>query len=155
MRTLLLELRPSRLIQVELTELLQQLTEAMMGRSRVPVELKLQGHCTLGPEVRVAFYRIAQEALNNVAKHARASQVTVLLDCQPDRAELVIKDNGRGFSMDGLKPNNLGLKIMQERAEAIGAHLEIHSQVEQGSQVRVVWEDRAQVKPRKQKRKAI
>jgi two-component system nitrate/nitrite sensor histidine kinase NarX len=144
MRTLLLELRPSRLIQVELGELLGQLTEAVTGRARIPIDLNIQGACTLAPEVRVAFYRIAQEALNNVAKHARASQVSVSLDCQPHQAELVIQDNGRGFAWEGIKPNNLGLKIMQERAEAIEATLEVNSQPGQGTQVSVRWEEQRQ-----------
>jgi two-component system nitrate/nitrite sensor histidine kinase NarX len=146
MRTLLLELRPARLIQVELGELLQQLTEAVTGRARIPIQLKIQGTCALASEVRVAFYRIAQEALNNVAKHARASQVTVSLECHPHQAELIIEDNGRGFAWEGVKPNNLGLKIMQERAEAIEATLEINSQLGQGTQVKVRWEEKSQPK---------
>jgi two-component system nitrate/nitrite sensor histidine kinase NarX len=149
MRTLLLELRPSRLIQVELSELLQQLAEAVTGRARIPIQVQIQGQCTLEPEVRVALYRVAQEALNNVAKHSRASQVNVTLDCHPARAELVIKDNGRGFIMEGIKPNNLGLKIMQERTEAIGADLEIDSQVDHGTQVKVIWEEKPQSRGRK------
>jgi nitrate/nitrite-specific signal transduction histidine kinase len=54
----------------------------------------------------------------------------------------MIEDNGRGFAWEGIKPNNLGLKIMQERAEAIEAALEINSQLGQGTQVKVRWEER-------------
>jgi len=79
MRTLLLELRPSALIEAELGDLLRQLAESITGRARVPVSVEVEGECALPPEVKVALYRIAQEALNNVAKHAAASQAAVSL----------------------------------------------------------------------------
>jgi len=83
MRTLLLELRPSALVDAALNDLLRQLAESITGRARVPVAVELEGKCTLSPEVKIALYRIAQEALNNVAKHAGASQATVHLRCTP------------------------------------------------------------------------
>lgn len=139
MRTLLLELRPSKLIDVPLSDLLRQLTEAITGRSRVPITFSVSGGRPLPPDVQVAFYRIAQEALNNVAKHARASQAEVWLDCQVKVVKLSIKDNGRGFRFAGVAPENLGLNIMHERAEAIGAELAIQTELGQGTQVTVEW----------------
>ena len=148
MRTLLLELRPSALIEAELGDLLRQLAESITGRARVPVSVEVEGECALPPEVKVALYRIAQEALNNVAKHAAASQATVSLRClsphpSPTRegggVELRISDDGRGFDPQGVPPESLGLGIMRERAEAIGAALRIKSQVGQGTQVVVAW----------------
>ena len=79
MRTLLLELCPSALVDAALGDLLRQLAESITGRARVPVSVELEGKCTLSPEVKVALYRIAQEALNNVAKHAGGSQAAVSL----------------------------------------------------------------------------
>ena len=150
MRTLLLELRPSALVDAALDDLLRQLAESITGRARVPVALEMEGKCDLPAEVKVAFYRIAQEALNNVAKHAGASQSSVSLRYIPPDVggeqrggvELRISDDGRGFDPQGVSPESLGLGIMRERAEAIGAALKIESQVGHGTEVVVVWEDR-------------
>lgn len=143
MRTLLLELRPATLIEVQLRELLRQLTEATTGRTRVPIELELHGEGPLPPDVKVAFYHIAQEALNNVAKHARATKATVIFKRTPTRGQLTVKDNGRGFVIEKVTPEHLGLTIMNERAEAIGARLEIESRLGHGTTVTVAWKDRA------------
>lgn len=142
MRTLLLELRPTRLTEVSLNELLRQLSEAVNGRARVPIDLKIQGECTLLPEVQIAFYRTAQEALNNVAKHAQATKVEVRLNCRPDSVDLSIKDNGRGFDPAGVRPKSLGLSIMKERAETINAELNIMTELGQGTNVILKWENR-------------
>jgi signal transduction histidine kinase len=148
MRTLLLELRPSTLIEARLSDLLRQLGESITGRARVPVGLEVEGECILDAEVKVALYRIAQEALNNVAKHASASQATVALCCPPaspgaeklgTRVELCIRDDGLGFDPASLPPDSLGLSIMRERAEAIGASLAIESQPGAGTQIEVLW----------------
>jgi signal transduction histidine kinase len=139
MRTLLLKLRPSALVEARLADLLRQLAESITGRARVPVHLEVEGECKVDAEVKVALYRIAQEALNDVAKHAGASEATVHPRCQPGQVELCVRDDGLGFDQARLPPDNLGLDIMRERAEAIGAQLEIESQARQGTEVRVVW----------------
>ena len=77
MRTLLLELRPAALAEANLGELLKQLCDALTGRARIPVEVRIEEMATLPTEVRLALYRIAQEALNNVAKHSGAVSVIV------------------------------------------------------------------------------
>ena len=122
--------------------MLRQLTEAVSSRARVPIRLDVEGHYSLPPEIQIAFYRIAQEALNNVAKHAQAGQATVRISYQPERIELFIGDNGRGFILKGIMPDHLGLNIMRERAEAIAAKLNIESQVGQGTSVSVIWENK-------------
>jgi nitrate/nitrite-specific signal transduction histidine kinase len=142
MRTLLLELRPAALTEAELSDLLRQLAEATTGRARVMVTVDVEGERSLPPDVKVALYRIAQEALNNVAKHAGASQATVSLRCGPDAVELQVSDDGHGFDLDKVPPEHLGLRIMRERAEVIDAKLEIESQAGQGTRVAVVWEDK-------------
>jgi signal transduction histidine kinase len=144
MRTLLLELRPSRLTEVPLNDLLRQLTEAVSGRARVPIHLEIKGQCTLTPDVQVSLYRIAQEALNNVAKHAQANRAKVRLICQAEQVELLVEDDGRGFEQSGILPNSLGLSIMRERADSIEAQMEIKSQVGQGTKIMVIWKNKQQ-----------
>jgi len=154
MRTLLLELRPSALAETRLEDLLRQLGEAASGREGISVNVAVEGQGTLPPEVHSAFYRIAQEALNNVVKHARASQVTIRLcftcaekeNPKPPTARsvlLVIRDDGCGFDLARVLPDRLGLGIMQERARAIGATLTIDSHPGDGTQVSVLYEQDA------------
>jgi nitrate/nitrite-specific signal transduction histidine kinase len=139
MRTLLLELRPSALEQGELGDLLRQLSEAITGRARVPVVVSAAGQVELPPEVQVAFYRIAQEALNNVAKHAGAAGATVELRTDGRTVELVVSDDGRGFEPDDISPEHLGVGIMRERALAIGAELTVDSKPGRGTRIAATW----------------
>jgi nitrate/nitrite-specific signal transduction histidine kinase len=139
MRSLLLELRPKALMDAEINELFRHLVDAFIGRARIPAKFILDGECSLDPETKVAFYRIAQEALNNVAKHAHAEQATVTLQCKPGFVVLEIWDSGRGFDISNVPPDHLGLGIMQERAAKIGAELQIESSTGGGTMVRVLW----------------
>jgi PAS domain S-box-containing protein len=140
MRTLLLELRPATLMEVSIEELLRQLTEAARGRARIPIELSINGAAWLLPTVKVVFYYVAQEALNNVAKHARADRVLVQLDADQARTILTIHDNGQGFDLASVTPEHLGLAIMRERAESIGATLVIDSAPGAGAAVILHWQ---------------
>ena len=137
MRALLLELRPAALTETPLSTLLRHLTDAMTGRTRIPIKLTIEGDNCLLPDVQIALYRIAQEALNNVAKHAEASQSAVNLRCWSGGAELRISDNGRGFDPSQISPAHLGVGIMRERAKSIGAALAIDSQPGQGTKIKV------------------
>jgi signal transduction histidine kinase len=137
MRTMLVELRPAALTEKPLGELLRHLTEAMSGRTRVPVELSVDGDSVLPPEVQIALYRITQEALNNISKHAGASAITVELACRPDRTVLQVCDNGSGFEPRDILPDRFGLGIMRERAQDIGAAILIDSQPGQGTRISV------------------
>jgi PAS domain S-box-containing protein len=139
MRTLLLELRPATLTQTRLSDLIKQLCEAFIGRSRLPIKLSIEGDCQLPPEVQIAVYRIAQESLNNVFKYARATQVDVNLFITEDTVRFVTCDNGNGFDMTTVKPTSLGMRIMHERAEAIGASFQVTSQPGAGTCVEVSW----------------
>ncbi|MBC8422406.1 MAG: GAF domain-containing protein [Chloroflexi bacterium] len=147
MRTLLLELRPAALVGMQLGDLLRQLAEVTTGRARVPVMVTVEGPQSLPPDVQVALYRIAQEALNNVAKHAGASQATVSLCCQPGRGKLCISDDGQGFDLKAIPRESLGLGIMRERAEAVGATLTVESEIGRGTQVTVVWSETQRREP--------
>ncbi|HUS69267.1 MAG TPA: GAF domain-containing protein [Anaerolineae bacterium] len=151
MRTLLLELRPAALAESSMDELLRQLCEAATGRSGAAITLAIEGdQGELPPDVLVALYRIAQEALNNVVKHARATDAQVRLRCttrtddaETERvrtAELSVTDNGCGFDALHVPPDRLGLGIIRERVEAIGATLRIESTPGVGTEVSVLWQ---------------
>jgi signal transduction histidine kinase len=147
MRTLLMELRPVALLETSLGDLLRQLAEAASGREGIPVQVSTENHCKLPADVHIAFYRIAQEALNNVAKHARARQVAVNLHCTlhdagGEQVELSVSDDGRGFDPARVPPDHLGLGIMRERAESVGATLAVQSSPGQGTRITVVWSDK-------------
>lgn len=139
MRTLLLELRPDTLADVELGDLYRHLVNAFSGRTRVPVTFTQEGQAPLPAPVKEVLYRVAQEALNNIAKHANANAVHLRLNAQPGWAEVSIHDDGAGFDPADLTAENLGLKIMRERAAAIGAQLTIVSQPGVGTRVEVLW----------------
>lgn len=140
MRTLLLELRPATLVEADLGDLMRQLAEAFAGRARVPVDLDVEGDCCLPADVQVAFYRVAQEALNNVNKHAEAEHVRLRLRTGMQEASLEVFDDGRGFTGDGTSSEHLGIGIMQERADAVGARLTVESRPGEGTRVALQWE---------------
>lgn len=143
MRSLLFELRPAALEHADLGSLLLQQGDALTGRTRIPVTVDVKGQRELPPEVTVAFYRITQEAFNNVEKHARADQVTVILHQSVDEIRLTIQDNGRGFDPASIPAERMGVQFMRERAEGIGATFELKSRPGQGTQVCVTWSELA------------
>lgn len=135
MRTLLIELRPEALLQTELGVLIQQLCDTLEGNAQVPVVFNAASKVILPPEQQVVFYRIAQEAMNNIIKHAQATSVTVKLEIYDDTIELSIRDDGQGFILDQIPANHFGIKIMQERADSVDASLEIITAPHQGTQI--------------------
>ncbi len=139
MRTLLLELRPAALQGQPLDTLIAQLADALPARTRMLVFTTTSGDLTTPEDIKLAVYRIAQEALNNVVKHAHASQVRISLRGEPDHVTLSVDDDGRGFDPSGGKPHQLGLGIMHERARAVGAQLSVESQLGQGTKITVSW----------------
>jgi signal transduction histidine kinase len=145
MRTLLLELRPAVLADVEMRELLRQLTEAAGARENIKFHLESEEESKLPLDVHFCFYRIAQEALNNIVKHAQCENVTIIYKAisnavdQPLEVELNIRDDGVGFDLTKTPPERMGLGIMQERAQSIGADLSISSQEGQGTRVQLNW----------------
>jgi signal transduction histidine kinase len=155
MRSLLMELRPAALLDASLEDLLRQLAEAVIGREGIQVQVNIEGKSNLPCDVHIALYRIAQEAINNVVKHARASQATIHLrylsashadEFSEDLEGVVmtVRDDGRGFDPEQVTPDHLGLRIMRERAQAIGATLTVESQPGHGSQITVLWEQETQ-----------
>jgi PAS domain S-box-containing protein len=139
MRSLLLELRPDTLKGQTLGSLLQTLAIAARARTQAAVSLKVEGDCQGQEDVTLAFHRIAQETLNNIAKHAEASQVVIDCSCDPESTKLCIQDDGRGFDPQAIQAGHLGIGIMYERARKIGADIKIDSEIGRGTQVSVSW----------------
>jgi PAS domain S-box-containing protein len=139
MRTLLLELRPAALIEARLEDLLHQLAQATMSRKKMSITIHADDSYSLPTGVQVGIYRIAQETLNNIAKHSRATEVDMRLEATTEGVRLTICDNGHGFEIDRIQPERLGLHIMRERATGIGADFEIQSVLGQGTTVVVEW----------------
>lgn len=133
LRTLLVELRPERLLQAELGELIQQLAQAITGRYRLPVDTQVEDVGPLPADIKIALYRITQEALTNAARHAAANRVTVRLRSIEDTLTLTIEDDGQGFDPQHTPTGHFGLSIMRERAEAIGSSLALDSMKGKGT----------------------
>jgi signal transduction histidine kinase len=136
-------LRPIYLEDLGLKPALEMLARDSAEALGIPVRFAATGRDRrLGPEVELAFYRIAQEALSNVARHAEAGQASVRLDFTPDAAQLLIEDDGRGFQLPESPAamaarGHFGLLGMYERAELIGGRLEIESAPGAGSRLRL------------------
>lgn len=137
MRSLLFELRPATIAQTDICVLLGELCHTFTGQTRIVVETQLPNKMPLAPDIQLAFYRIAQETFNNIVKYARASHVTLKLSQVDQWVELSISDDGKGFDPKVIKPGHFGLKMMQERADAVHAELSIQSQPGSGTQIRL------------------
>lgn len=140
MRTLLVELRPAALADTDLGDLLEHQVNAFIARTRLQVGFERSVSHNPPVEVKEAFYRIAQEAFNNIARHAEAAQVRVRLDGEPGKMDLTIQDDGVGFDAQTLEHEGLGLGIMRERARSIGARLEVVSRPGRGTRLHLNWQ---------------
>ena len=145
MRALLLELRPVTLVETSLNDLLAHLSEAATGRARIPVRFENTMKAELPVDVKIAFYRIAQEAVNNIVKHAHATQASIVLKDyiktdQRRYVEMTIVDDGRGFAGESVAGDHIGLDIMKERAQAIEAALEVKTEINHGTAIHVTKE---------------
>ena len=138
MRMLLYELQPEALDNQPLAALLHHPIEALACRGDLQIDTSLAALDTLPPAARVQLYRIAQEALSNVARHSGAAQVSVLW--QPDAAGgawLRISDDGQGFETTLARPGHFGLANMHSRAQEVGATLLVRSAPGQGTDISV------------------
>jgi signal transduction histidine kinase len=128
------ELRPTSLEDLSLQVALTKYTHNWSKHFGVHVELHARGveKDPLPPEIVTTLYRIAQEALSNIAKHALATKVDVILECQSDNISLIIEDNGLGFEPDKISERGnpgFGLTGMRERAALVGGIVEIESRL--------------------------
>jgi signal transduction histidine kinase len=139
---LALDLRPRLLDDLGLLAALRHYLKEFQNRSRIPVDLQVVGlgDRRLPPQVETALYRIAQEALTNVARHAQAHSVGVLLENRGTSVVLIVEDDGRGFDVlqvmgSHVHEKNLGLYGMRERASLLDGTLTIESDLETGTSV--------------------
>jgi len=139
MRSLIFELRPAMLEEKGLPCVLALYVDSIRRKEGLDVILRVDGEQRLPGELEQGLYRIAQEALFNVVKHAMAKNVTVELEIRPDRVSLSVEDDGVGFepSSPPGKGITLGLTSMRERAKLLGGEFEIQSQPGQGTRVSV------------------
>jgi signal transduction histidine kinase len=136
-RDLSRRLYPATLRVIGLTAALRGL-QLELSREGVDIDLKCENvPSSLPPDVTLCVYRVVQEALQNVRKHARARHVSVRLTRGQARLALTIEDDGDGFDVDAALGTGLGLISMHERLEALGGHLAIHSGPGSGTRIEV------------------
>jgi len=137
MRALIFELRPESLEKEGLVAALAKHTAALRARYGIAVDEFIDSEPEAPIAVKEALFRIAQEALNTTAKHARASRVELRLKSVDETLVAEIRDDGTGFDPDAQFPGHLGLQSMRERAYRLGGTVEISSTSGQGTIVRV------------------
>jgi PAS domain S-box-containing protein len=138
MRSLIFELRPPVLERVGLAEALQLRLQAVEGRAGAAIEFHTNGGDGLSLPVQMELYRVAQEALGNVVKHAHAKHIAVNLLYEPDHAVLEIRDDGDGFDLERAQQNNtMGLRSIAERTQKIKGVLTVESTPGRGTLVHV------------------
>lgn len=137
-RRLAVELRPKALDDFGLVTALERLTETFSEQTGLAVHLEAAlGDDRLTGEVETALYRIIQEALTNVIKHANATTVSVVLTRTRDRVAVLVEDDGRGFDPAQRDDDGLGLLGMRERISLVGGRLTVESKRERGTTVAV------------------
>ena len=138
-RRALQDLRASPLEDLGIVLALRALAESAAARNgiAVAVEIAVAEHLdALSPVQEQCLYRVAQEALENVSRHAAAQHATLRLEQENDHIRLTISDDGQGFDLDAAEPEQrLGLRGMQERADMVGGTLAVESDVGQGTTV--------------------
>lgn len=136
------ELRPPSLDDLGLREATEALVQRMADRSNVDIDYQYDGLLNrLEPEVELVLYRVAQEALTNMWKHAHATRATVVINSKVDGVELIVEDNGHGFDPGGENPSDgrgLGLGVfgMKERVDLVGGILEVIGNRNPGTRIR-------------------
>ena len=139
LRTLLHDLRSGQPLPLQggLTGTLASLATGLESRTGSQVRLSLADEPDLANTTKATLIRIAREALHNIAKHARATHVDLVLEVGPADATLQIADNGRGFDLCETHPGHFGLQMMREHAMAIAGALEVLSAPDRGTQIRL------------------
>jgi signal transduction histidine kinase len=143
MRALIFQLRPAALEEQGLIAALEKHIAALRNKENIEIDFEVENSNDrrLSNEHEQALYRIAQESMNNIVKHAQATHVWVKLAINEQEAVLVVRDNGVGFDPAGQAAQNnreqksLGMTSMRERAELAGGKLVIESQPNEGSTI--------------------
>lgn len=130
------QLRPEALEDLGLQSALAALATAFGEQAQVRVERRLEPSLPLSKDEELVVYRVAQEALTNVARHAQATRVALRLHQNRAVTELTVRDDGRGLS-SGALPSAHGIRGMRERAMLIGAQLQINSKPGHGTEIKL------------------
>jgi signal transduction histidine kinase len=138
MRALIFELRPGNLEQDGLARALRTHTAALQGRIGLPIVVESPLDERLPLPIEEVLYRISQEALHNIVKHASARQVRLELARIANGVRLRITDDGKGFDPTKVPDGHLGLAGMRARADKIGARLTVRSVTGEGTVIEVV-----------------
>jgi signal transduction histidine kinase len=138
MRALIFELRPGGLEQDGLVAALRRQATAVQSRVGLPVVVETELDERLPNEIEDCLYRIGQEALHNVVKHAAAHNVKLVIGRVPDGIRIAVIDDGAGFDAAAVPPGHLGLAGMRARAERIGGRFLVDSQPGKGTTIEVV-----------------
>jgi PAS domain S-box-containing protein len=141
MRSLIFELRPESLEKEGLVAALTKQTDSLRARLGIRVNTQFCDEPAASLETKQVFYRIAQEALQNIFKHAQASQVDLKLENIGKSLRMSILDNGRGFDVHHEYTGHMGLLSMKERIHKIGGNLHIRSTPGQGTEIQAEVED--------------
>jgi signal transduction histidine kinase len=135
-RRLAVELRPKVLDDFGLVPALERLTESFAKQTELDVRFESGlGGERLGAEVETALYRIVQESLTNIVKHAHARVVSIVLARKPDTVALVIEDDGRGFDPAHAREGGFGLEGMRERVALLEGKLQVESRAGAGTTI--------------------
>ena len=127
LNTLIRELRPAALEGKGLVEALRELLPQWSQQSEIVANLQVEGSRTLSLTVEEALFRVAQEALSNIARHSQATLVQLTLNMTGATVALTVQDNGQGFDPTRLEQRGIGLLSMQERMKALGGEISIES----------------------------
>ena len=132
-------LRASPLEDLGLALAVSELAKSAAARASLRLDLDVQNHLqSLAPEVEQCIYRVAQESLTNVARHADATSLRVALRSEADGLTLTIADDGGGFDPAAVNGARFGLQGLRERAEMVGATLHVASSLPEGTAIRLV-----------------
>ena len=137
MRALIFELRPEVLEQEGLNAALAKQVEALEIRHKLKAEFSAEEEPALPFHAKQALFRITQEALHNIVKHAHAQEVSVTLSETNDEVSLIIQDDGVGFDTTQMYSDRLGLTSMQERAASLGGEFSLKSEADGGTRLSV------------------
>ncbi len=137
-RKIIYDLRPMSLDDLGLIPTLKRYVDKFEEQTELDVDLNIIGNeRRLPPSHEITIFRLVQEALNNIYKHADASHCQVRLEFVNSRINLLITDNGKGFNMDEVEDGKYGLVNMRERCELIGGEININSRVNIGTRIQI------------------
>ena len=134
-RALAVELRPSALDDFGLVPALERLAETFQARSGLETLVQANLNGRLPPEVETVLYRVVQEALTNIVKHAGAEHVSIVIRSREKSVAATIDDDGRGFTAEDVRAEALGILGMRERLALVGGTLEVESSRDSGTTI--------------------